>query len=359
MHFMKQLLILCSIFIQVISISVLADDFCEQRVQSDDLLRIVFEEDVWGIQRGKNVSTHIMKRPLPFLNSVSQLNSSINKLFPNKRFDFKKIDLYFVDLDKYPAYQNYLAIFCGTDNRNDPPQFFVTEKLFVTADKFKQLLAHEMFHWMSYRSNKKFAYWLEEAIAQYFESIAYGVSYNSNHIYAHLTESPWLPLGVDIRRISASKQLISSYYGQGLLFLEYLGGSKKQQFFKALFSSSAYTDTQKLSRSFNKVHSKDLSFELLFKNFSLAKYLNFKDYSLSDDYESRKYFLGKNYPRASLKKAPSGWPEAFSSQIVPDYSESELIYNLPKDVNSYYLNKDFQSNIKDDSYFYLRIRSNR
>ena len=311
-----------------------ASDICTQRASSHTTISIDLDKDLKVLDTKIGVSVpetnYFYMRQLHYLNPMKSILDKARRWMPESFSSLRRVHFFLFSEQNERTYSNYAAIYCSRHGHPREFNIFVSSRFFRNTLIFRRFFTHELFHWISHQQEKDFPYWMEEGLAQIFESYLLEIPLYKQYMVEHLTNSPWLPLDINIERIANNRDLITSYYGHALLFLSYLSKDQTPTFLQHLMNSPEKNFKKVIENTYSKTHGKKISFRNLFVNFSLAKYINTIDYSKRDKIESEKYLVLPKAPATNLSTAPRGWNDALSAQILPSGAHAPNVIFIPR-----------------------------
>lgn len=333
------------LFFFVCSLDLQAQEFCIQKLQSERHLE--FQIKASGqfelLNAPKNKWTKSFRRqPSNHLGNIEEAFERIEKHL-NKKIEIHYLDFYFFDQSEFLNYSNYMAVYCTNLFSKNRFVLFLNRGFFEASENIFSFLSHEYFHWLVDKYGLELPHWLEEGAAQLFEANVLG-KHSKDMQQFHLNHSPGLPLELDVTHVMGDRDLIQSYYGNALLFLEYLAGRRPKDFLNEFFVEVNAKDYKKIVlRAFERANRRTSpSFEELYHYYSKAKYFNLYDYSEGDEFLARKFYLGKFYSPAKAKPSAACFSSEegasvcftskYSSSLVPSArTPADISFqNLPR-----------------------------
>lgn len=218
------------------------------------------------------------------------------------------------------------ALFCRSYQTSEVMTLIVTTNFFKDPLIFGRILAHEVYHYLMHSSQAKIPFWLEEGLALNFEDHVSSTLTSSPMMDWHMTKSPWSSLSTLGSTKTLTKKTLYSFYGQANLLIYYIQKNIGVDLPSA-FLKDEYTDWKVYLEKL--IAQKWSSFENLFIDFQVAKYINRTDdfnLSATTDDELYKYTL---------------LPRQLSSFIVEptrkpiDFTPDTLSAFIPKDPSKY------------------------
>jgi hypothetical protein len=184
----------------------------------------------------------------------------------------------------------FSAILCKSMQTDTSLRLLVNDGLLYRAINFKKNLAHELFHYLSQKLNKNFPQWLEEGMAMHFENVVSGRE-DLEWAAFHMQNSPWIPLLP--RKELQTKDQKKSFYGHAHLFVRYLATRLEGDLLSRVLNHTSSEPAQIFP-----------NFRSLFKDFSIAKYINRIDY-YGHSLENRERFILIDDVKTNTKPAPA------------------------------------------------------
>ncbi len=224
------------------------------------------------------------------------------------------------------------ALFCRAYQTSEVMTLIVTTNFLKDPRVFGRILAHEIYHYLMHSSQGKIPFWLEEGLALNFEDHVSSSITSSPMMDWHMAKSPWSSLSTLGSSKTLTKKTLYSFYGQANLLIYYIQKNIEIDL-PSVFLKDSYTDWKTYLEGL--IAPKWPSFEALFLDFQIAKYINRTDdfnLSATTDAELYKYTL---------------LPRQLSSYIVEptrkpiDFTPDALSAFIPTDPSRYGFSADY------------------
>ncbi|MCB0347759.1 MAG: hypothetical protein KDD37_02945 [Bdellovibrionales bacterium] len=316
-----------------------------RKISDTDELIIQYEYKYVGNKLFKftEPDTYSSNAPLSIFNNLS--NYGMSALFLAK---YMKVKDYVIDNFGYQFWPKQIrliyagdeiaylpgigALFCRSHQTQDTMVLKVTTNFLENPDVFGRILAHEVYHYLMHVSKNKIPFWLEEGLALNFEDKAFGSITSSPMMDWHMVKSPWTSLSTLGKSKTLTKQTLYSFYGQASLLIYYIQKNIGADLAKE-FLRNSYGDWKEYLEAV--IKSKWDSFEDLFIDFQVAKYIN-----RADDYNLTLPLDENRYKYTLL-------PSQLSDYIVEPnrkkikFTPEPLSAFIPEDVSYYEGNSDY------------------
>ena len=307
---------------------------CAQSISDEDSFVIDMGTSPEGHELflGNNIdsSSSLVRRPMHFVEPLKRVISVWNEKYSPRLKAPTKVRFIYRGAQLPSPYSNFFAVFCRSNHSDaETITLHVSEGLFQNLYLYKKLFAHELFHWASHVSKRQFPRWMEEGLAQVFESDLTGVPLATGQMVTHLTHSPWLGLGVDLQDIAHDENLVASYYGHAVLFLNYIMGAQRERFIESVMLNPSRDVELVIEVAYSTSFGERASFSDLFKRFSVAKYVNFYNFNERDPEKAKKYLVLERVRTLNALAPDIEFENPLSSRIVGQGYHSKPVIYIP------------------------------